>query len=487
MAVQLKRDSASDLRRNGAWRPTALCLLLIFAGFTLTSTTYLAWLYNLMTFPEASSIEAITMVGGYSFQALGLGIMALFARRWPETFARVPFISIVALHFLCAAPAMMGESFIGSLAFGFLMNVLCGAIAANYLHRLAADVRKGWRGTVFGGAYACSTLVSWLLSLIPALQPANGPMILVPCILLSALTAAVGLAPFRIARHVSSAATTAPGNPINGTAVLAARQTWSDTRHVELRSLIPFACLAVLLMSLVNNIGFAFPAADIAAGVNLELSRLFYAVGLVAAGIVIDRSFRHGMICCVIALVMPFAFMVLANEPIPATIVWGLGYLFSAFFSVFRVTLFANIASEHQLLHVAYIGLMMGRIGDALGTAVYLTLGSNAIALVAVTIVLFATSVFVVYRLGQFVLAENAALPAKTGQELLAEFGARYGLSAREKDVLALLMEGRSNAEIAAELFVSESTVKFHVHNLLKKTECRSRNELRGAVIGKNA
>ncbi|WP_442911088.1 response regulator [Kitasatospora sp. NBC_01266] len=49
------------------------------------------------------------------------------------------------------------------------------------------------------------------------------------------------------------------------------------------------------------------------------------------------------------------------------------------------------------------------------------------------------------------------------------------GLTAREAEVLALIADGLSNAEIAEALFVSPATVKTHINNLFAKTAVRDR------------
>lgn len=53
----------------------------------------------------------------------------------------------------------------------------------------------------------------------------------------------------------------------------------------------------------------------------------------------------------------------------------------------------------------------------------------------------------------------------------------RTGISKREFEVLELLAAGLSNQEIAEKLFVSNSTVKTHVSNVLAKLDANRRTE----------
>lgn len=89
-------------------------------------------------------------------------------------------------------------------------------------------------------------------------------------------------------------------------------------------------------------------------------------------------------------------------------------------------------------------------------------------------------------RAVRVVAAGDALLAPSVTRRLISEFTGRRqasaelrdrfeSLTARERDVLGLLAQGLSNAEIAAHLVVGESTVKTHVAHVLMKLAVRDR------------
>ena len=85
------------------------------------------------------------------------------------------------------------------------------------------------------------------------------------------------------------------------------------------------------------------------------------------------------------------------------------------------------------------------------------------------------------------IAAGDALLAPSVTRKLISEFARQSPapprpslemLTARERDVLALIARGLSNAEIADQLVVSLATVKTHVSRLLTKLAARDRAQL---------
>jgi len=79
-------------------------------------------------------------------------------------------------------------------------------------------------------------------------------------------------------------------------------------------------------------------------------------------------------------------------------------------------------------------------------------------------------------------LLEFARLERKEGEWGMKE---GIGLSQREKEVLRLVAKGDTNREIANSLFITENTVKVHMHNIMGKLEVCNRRKAVALAIEK--
>lgn len=73
-------------------------------------------------------------------------------------------------------------------------------------------------------------------------------------------------------------------------------------------------------------------------------------------------------------------------------------------------------------------------------------------------------------------------IPPSVGAKLVQRLG-NPELSDREREVVKLLAMGKSNAEIATELHISESTVKFHLNRIMTKWKVSDRVQIVVAAL----
>jgi DNA-binding CsgD family transcriptional regulator/MFS family permease len=446
----MMKDVVARIRKNYTYFAA-----LIGLGFLWTGTAYIIQAYRLLELLDGATVNLLTCGAYYACQAAGIGAVALFFAKRPAAaggrllplIATIAALVFTAASLLASAPAVI-------IAVGVLLNIAIGVLSGCYLTRLATDIPQQRRGIVFGGAYAFGSIGTWLISL-----PMGGRFLWNDGSFFAvAILAALSLL---LLRRLPSLPKMEPAGG------------HSQGRFTG--KLIFLAAAVLFLLSMENTLGFAFPLGGAKDSVYIEFTRAFYGVGLIIAGVVSDQNRRWGAVCCLAALAFPFAAMALGGSVGGETAMWMLAYLVLGFWSVYRILVFSDISGKTGLPLWAVFGLLAGRLGEAAGT-----LGADLFS--DTPLVILSGAVFVLVIALFFVLYQKlytaAISPEEAEKRRLSEYVHRFGLSAREQEIFSLIIQGLSNAEMASSLYITESTVKFHVGNILKKTEFASRLEL---------
>ena len=77
--------------------------------------------------------------------------------------------------------------------------------------------------------------------------------------------------------------------------------------------------------------------------------------------------------------------------------------------------------------------------------------------------------------------SEKTSYPPLTATEFYEAYR-KLGLTNREAELAVQIGKGLSNAEIAAELNISETTVKKHISNIFEKLDVTKREQIREKV-----
>lgn len=203
---------------------------------------------------------------------------------------------------------------------------------------------------------------------------------------------------------------------------------------------------------------------------------------------VISLAFLLLMLVCDVLVFSPLG-AVLDVEA--RTIQLGIGYQITAvgYFISFTCMLALGYGSLRRVWGTDKRDFMIGLLVFA--TVGYLetltslsgSLRTTTIALAADDRFLFSSipyALYGIFLINYFLHYYHPTPPAL--DELPETFLSKYGITEREREIILKVVQGKSNADIASELFISLATVKTHLHNIYTKIGVESRYDLLAKV-----
>jgi DNA-binding CsgD family transcriptional regulator len=196
------------------------------------------------------------------------------------------------------------------------------------------------------------------------------------------------------------------------------------------------------------------------------------------------------MLVCLGLMLSPFGAVL---DPTARTIRFGTGYRIATvwYFFSFTFALALGFGLLRRAWHSERRNFLIGLLLFA--TFGYLETSLNLVPALRTTTVRFSTesdflfssipyALYGIFLIAYF-LRFPVAVPAPLATDAIPEaFLSRYGITDREREIILKVVQGKSNADIASELFISLATVKTHLHNIYRKIDVDSRFDLLARV-----
>jgi DNA-binding CsgD family transcriptional regulator len=130
----------------------------------------------------------------------------------------------------------------------------------------------------------------------------------------------------------------------------------------------------------------------------------------------------------------------------------------------------------------AYFGIfILWLVSMGAQTAVFAGLSESSIwrgAPIAQLVYQISMSTLILYFAGRYVYRPEPV----PGSLLARDFVERFGISNRESEIIALIIQGYKNNKIGEKLFISTRTVKNHVYNIYQKTKVENKVQLMNLI-----
>ena len=460
--------------------------------FFYTGSAYMSQMYLLLDYYSYETVDFITSALNYGLQALGILLFIVGMTFFNNLFKRKnTFLALLIL----GTPAMIGMLLVKNgllmVILGSVFNLLVGFYFGYYLTMMAAFVAPHIIGICYGISYAIASVGTYLVSLIDDGNFLTNDYISIVYVCGAIIT-------FILVSKAEDLNTNDASLASDDQSVGSKFKFLID-KDSSIMSTLIWLIVIVFLMSAVSSLGsglyLSLPGTSEA---NFTLARAFYAFGLIAAGFIMDKNRFVGSIITLASLTYPLVASSLLYNSGNGTFAMCLSYLFLGFIAVYRFVAYADLRVKSALLlPVAGLGLMVSRLVDVI--IMFIMTGTSfafnvemIISVVIYSILLILFIIFItnkrvkeVYQMvaekqeSEAYADSNAQNTSQAMRDaILGEFSQRYQLTNRESEIVASIRDGLSDSEIAEKYNISKSTVRFHISNLLKKTECNSRVEV---------
>ena len=197
------------------------------------------------------------------------------------------------------------------------------------------------------------------------------------------------------------------------------------------------------------------------------------------------------LVVMLVSIILLFAPTGARLDPATATIHFGVAYRVVAlsYFATFTCMLALGYGLLRRLWHDERRNFLIGLLVFATVGYLETTLNlPNALRQTSVRLgneggFLVSSIPYALYGVFLIVYFLESPVPAPLGIDALPEaFLSKYGITDREREIILKVVQGKSNADIAGELFISLATVKTHLHNIYRKLEVDSRYDLLARV-----
>ncbi len=419
-------------------------ILILGLGFFWCSSAYLTQEQHLFSYADSSFVNIVDLLFASFAMALGIWCYSILYR------LKQAYIKRIYIAFVAIAALFMAMFFMTSNV--YIMSIcLCatcffgtaGFGAGYHFSLVSAYVPFSDRGRVFAFGYALGSAGTYLVVGLPQriYTGAWSLLIYIPAVVTSLLLVYMNTDKFEEECKPEKL----PG---------------FKTYFIQISVIV----IAMSLLSALSTDIIAMFTISVSGGYGS--TRLYYCLGLIIAGYLADKNNTVFEVTTIASFVVSLLAVIMLNEGKSIGVVAALSYTFVAFFVLYRTMSFVKMPEKFRgTIGLAGFGLMYSRVIEGLTVIIEEPLIDRYLLLITI-ICLMLIVVIILYFLINYTLQNRPVEFTDMVKKLTIE----YGLSRQEEKVLGLMADGKSNQEIADELFISVYTVKRHCSNIYQKT-----------------